>query len=319
MLNDELKEVIADVLTEECSKKESGMFHTEIYADYRDEFSDETVRKICRSEVPRETFDEKIFESFEDAEMEYENDLLKKIREREEIADSLESGEIDDDELTDYVREHHYVKLPYDQYLNQDLIIDIIVDAGDGNTDFTINQPFASWDGRNDTVIDNDSAILWLARQQGYKKSALTQALRDRECGQSKFLKSMLQEVENTSTHMNALTFLVKVTLKEWFNLHDAIKQEAMKNDPHHSKRSKVRGYLLLDKSTTCGLYDPWGGAGSVLEIQLERDVRLPIRFIDSAWPDGARGYSVTEIYGLCSSAWTDDAIKEIHEMKRAA
>lgn len=315
MLNDELKEVITDVLTEECSKEESGMFHTEIYADYRDEFSDETVRKICRSEAPRETFDEKIFESFENAEMEYENDLLEKIREREKIATALESGELDEDELTDYVREHHYVKLPYGHYLNQNLIIDIIVDAGDGNSDFTINQPFASWDGRNDKIIDENSAILWLARQQGYRKSQLTKALRDREYGPSEFLKSMLQEVENTSTHMNALTFLVKMTLKEWFKLHDAIKQE----EQHHPKRSKSRGYLLLDKSTTCGLYDPWGGAGSVLEIQLERDVRLPIRLIDSAWPDGARGYSVTEIYGLCSSAWTDNAIKEIHEMKRAA
>lgn len=291
------------------------MFHTEIYADYRDEFSDETVRKICRSEAPRETFDEKIFESFENAEMEYENELLEKIREREEIAAALESGALDEDELPDYVREHHYVKLPYDHYLNQDLIIDIIVDAGDGNSDFTINQPFASWDGRNDKIIDENSAILWLARQQGYKKSELTQALRDQECRQSKFLKSVLQEVENTSTHMNALTFLVKMTLKEWFKLHDAIKQE----DQHHPKRSKGRGFVMLDKTTTCGLYDPWGGAGSVLEIQLERDVRLPIRFIDSAWPDGARGYSVTEIYGLCSSAWTDDAIKEIHGMKRAA
>ncbi len=319
MLNNKLKEVIADVLTEECSKEESGMFHTEIYADYRDEFSDETIRKICRSDVPRETFDEQIFESYENAEMEYENDLLKKICEREEISAALESGSINEDELTDYVRDHHYVKLPYEQYLNQDLIVNIIVDAGDGNTDFTINQPFASWDGRNDKIIDEDSAILWLTRQQGYKKSALTQTLRDRKCGQSKFLKSMLQEVENTSSHMNALTFLAKMTLASWLNLHDAIVREASKNDPHHPKRSKGRGYLILDKSTTCGLYDPWGGAGSVLGIELERDVRLPIRLIDSAWPDGARGYSVTEIYGLCSSAWTDDAIKEIHGMRRAA
>lgn len=173
MLNDKLKEVITDVLTEECSKEGSGMFHTEIYADYRDEFSDETVRKICRSEAPRETFDEKIFESYENAEMEYENDLLEKIREQEEIAAALESGELDDDELTDYVREHHYVKLPYDHYLNQDLSVNIIVDAGDGNSDFTINQPFASWDGRNDKIIDDNSAILWLARQQGYKLSLI--------------------------------------------------------------------------------------------------------------------------------------------------
>ncbi len=319
MLNDKHKEVITDVLTEECSREESGMFYSEIYADYRDEFSDETVLQICLSEVPRETFDEKIFEAFENAECDCECDLLKKIQERDEIAEALEVGEITEDELTDYVREHHSVNLPFDHYLNQALSVNIIVNTGDRNTDFTINQPFASWDGRNDTVIDDDAAILWLARQQGYTKTQLTKALRDRQCGESKLMKSMLQEVENTSTHMNSVTFLVKMTLAEWFKLHDAMVKEAKRNDRYYPRRSKGRGFITLEKSTTCGLYDPWGGAGGPLEIELESDVRLPIRFIESVWPDGGRGYSVNDIYGLCSSAWSDNAIKEIHVMKQAA
>ena len=313
------KEIIEEVLSEECSKEESGMFYSEIYADYRDEFPDKTVLKICRSDVPREIFDEKIFEAYENVEMDCENDLLKKIQKRDEIADALESEEITDDELTDYLRDHHYVNLPFDHYLNQDISVNIIVNTGDMNTDFTINQPFASWDGRNDTIIDDDAAILWLARQQGYTKTQLTKALRDRQCGESKFLSSMLSEIENTSTHMNSLTFLVKMTFAEWFKLHDAIAKEVKRNDRLYPRRSKGRGFIMLDKSVTCRLYDPWGGAGGPLEIKLESDVRLPIRFIESAWPDGGRGYSVTEIYGLCSSAWTDKAIKKIHAMKRAA
>ena len=176
MLNDKYKEIIEDVLLEECVREESGMFHSEIYADYRDEFSDETVLQICRSEAPRETFDEKIFEAFENTEWDCECDLLKKIQERDEIAEALGVGEITEDELTDYVREHHSVNLPFDHYLNQDISVNIILNTGDMNTDFTINQPFASWDGRNDTVIDDDAAILWLARQQGYTKTQLTKA-----------------------------------------------------------------------------------------------------------------------------------------------
>lgn len=319
MLNERHMEVIAEVLSEECVKDKSGMFYSEIYADYRDEFSNETVLKICRSDMPREAFDEEIFEAYENAETDCENELLQKIQERDEIVKSLKTQEITVDDLTDYVRNHHYVNLPFDQYLNQELQINIIVNTGDMNTDFTINQPFASWDGRNDTVIDDDAAILWLAHQQGFKKSQLTQALRDRKCGESKFLASMLSEIGNTSTHMNCLTFLAKMTFAEWFKLHDAIAKEAKCNDRYCPRRSKGRGFIMLDRSTTCGLYDPWGGAGGPLEIVLEHDVRLPIRFIDSAWPDGGRGYSINDIYGLCSSQWTDNAVKEIHAMKQAA
>ena len=45
----------------------------------------------------------------------------------------------------------------------------------------------------------------------------------------------------------------------------------------------------------------------------VEKDVRLPIRYIRSALPDGCDGYSIDSVYGLCGSAWESDAVKEIH------
>ena len=57
--------------------------------------------------------------------------------------------------------------------------------------------------------------LLWLTRQQGYKKSELKKALADRGNSQSPLLKSIYRETLNCSSHMNALVFLVKMTLEE--------------------------------------------------------------------------------------------------------
>ena len=58
------------------------------------------------------------------------------------------------------------------------------------------------------------------------------------------------------------------------------------------------------------GLYDPWGGGGSVFEIELEKDVEIPLRIVRSAMPDGCDGAaSIAEVYGMCSSAWRDTLI----------
>jgi hypothetical protein len=115
---------------------------------------------------------------------------------------------------------------------------------------------------------------------------------------------------------MNVLSFLAKMTLEEYFKLHKAIGIEKSKNKSCYPTERKGRGYITLSKMTTCGLYDPFSGASGLLEIKLDKDVRLPIRLIESAKQDGARGYSIQEIFGVTSALWKDNVIKEIHAMK---
>ena len=50
-----------------------------------------------------------------------------------------------------------------------------------------------------------------------------------------------------------------------------------------------------------------------MFEIQLERDVKLPVKYIRSALPDGGDGYAVESVYGMCGSAWTRGGVKMIH------
>ena len=66
-----------------------------------------------------------------------------------------------------------------------------------------------------------------------------------------------------------------------------------------------------------CGLFDVWSGGGSLLEIELDKDVVLPIKCIWHAEIETGKseyGYSVNSVYGLVGSAW-DGTVKEIHCM----
>jgi hypothetical protein len=185
--------------------------------------------------------------------------------------------------IIDWLNENISFNLPYDHYLDQSVLVDIIVNTGDGDYDYTLNN-WLTWDAREEEIND-ESSILWLVKQQGYTKEQLKNLIEEHEIYDSKFLKSIYQECENVTTHMNALAFFTKMTLKEYIELQE---------NPSD---------LTLSERTSCGLYDCWNGAGGCLEIYLEKPVIIPKDFIE-VHIDGCRGYGVNEIYGMCSSFW---------------
>lgn len=310
-----LKDAIRDALSTICWKDENGMFYTVIDADYRDEISDRTMKEICDDKAPRDKLWELLDEWYRDCEWEYADNVIKRVLEDEDVAELIEN--LDEDEVQELIRDQFYVEYPVKHYLAQDVLVDLIVDTGDLDYDFTANSIGGHFDA-SDNSIPEESSLLWLARQQGYKKSELKKALVERGKCESPLLKSIYMETANCSTHRNALVFLVKMTLEQYFNLRDAIDIEEKRNKSYHLSERTGRGYLVLSKDTTCGLYDAWSGAGSILEIKLEKDVRLPFRCIASADHDGCHGYGIREIYGCGSELWSDDAVKLIRPMKRA-
>ena len=203
------------------------------------------------------------------------------------------------------------MNLPSKHYLGQKVCVDIIVDTGDENYDYVSNDMYPHYNGRIEDTIPEEASILWLARQQGYKKRQLNSAMRHGEFFGSELLKSLRAEVHNCSTHMNALAFFVEMTVEQLFDLQEALKDNTKKDPPLKKDEyrcvweRKGRRKIIIDKSAVCGLYDNWSGAGSVLDIKLEKDVVLPMKYISTALPDGGRGYGVASIYGVCSSMWT--------------
>ena len=311
----EFKKAAEEALDSVCFRDEHGNFYTEIYADYRDELDDRTFKKICNAENPRWAFYDWLDEAYQECVWDYEDQVIKEALEDEDFAKI--ASKLDEDEVRDHLRDMFYVKLPEKHFLDQDILVDILVDTGDLNYDYTLNNFGPCYNAQEYEQIPEESSLLWLARQQGYTKTQLKQAMRERPA-EKNFMQSVYDEINNVGSHMNTLTFLVKMSLEEYFYLTDAIGKERERNQSYTMNGRKGRGWILLDKTTTAGLYDPWSGGGSLLEIRLDKDVRLPIRCIETAKHDGCRGYSIREIYCCCTSLWTE-TLKEIHPMKKSA
>ena len=318
-MTDLIKQIVRETIENKmCAwqKKPDGYYHEEIYADYRDEMEDSTLKEIMKSEDPEQTFYEKMFEWYRDAEWEIERDLLEAVVASIETAAPTET--YDEDEIKDEIRELVSIDYPYEHFLKQEFCVNIFVDTGDGNYDYVLNCVYPHYNGRCGETIDDKASILWLARQQGYTKTDLNKALRKGDIKDPHgFLESMRQEVINHGSHMAILTFLARMTLEEIFELNELLKLQDRNGHFYDAEKRPYCGYILIDKKAECGLYDPWGGGGSILELQLEKDVRLPIRFIRSATVDGGDGRSIRNVYGTDSSIYREDVVKKIHAPKK--
>ncbi len=287
--------------------KEHDQIKAEIYADYRDEVSDKTIIKWCQSKNPMEAFRESMYEWYEQAIWDLEDEIISAVEHN--WNSKVHSCEDNAEYIEDWIKEHLSIELPEDHYLDQDVCVNIIIDTGDENYDYVLNDVYPHYDGRYEDTIPEEASILWLARQQGYNKRQLNSAMKKSIFAGSKLLETLRCEVINCHTHMNALTFFVKMTVKELFALQEAIADNT-KNDIEDGgyktvQKRRGRRKLTLSKDTACGLYDTWSGGGSLLEIELEKDVELPLKFISTALPDGGRGWSAANVYGMCSSFWT--------------
>jgi len=319
-MRENLKAAVETVLDREssCYKQKDGSYEVEIYADYRDKMDYKTAADICSSDDLRQALAEKLYEWYADYECQSCCELEKAIH-KELTSDGgpYPDGLSDDDEedIKQLLWELVCWKYPVDHFLNQAFKVNIMLDTGDGNYDYTLNSPYPCWYGRYEDRLNNKSSLLWLARQQGYTKSQLWDALRDEKPPPSmeryNFLDSCRVELANLSSHMAILTFLVSMTLEQLIELNRCIKLQDRNGHFFDATENPYCGYIILDKSTMAGLFDPWAGCGSVLDIQLEKDVRIPIRFIRSALPDGCdTGYGVSGVYDMSASAWKDTVKK---------
>lgn len=316
---DKLSQAVSDILDTLLGYdlQEDGTFSYEIYADYRDEMDNKTAIQILRSKDPVQTFWEQMDEWYRDYQWTLEDELEQTLRIRLTADDGpYPEGLSDEDDATlrDMIQEMVYYNPPVDHYMKQTFYTNIMVDTGDGNYDYTLNSAYPCWYGAYDAPIDPKAGIAWLAKTQGYTKGQLKRALQQGDMGDPKgFLESMRVELANLPSAMSTVTFLVELTLEQLMELNRLIRLQDRNGIHYDATKNPYCGYIIIDKDTMTGLYDPWNGGGSVFEIQLEQDVRLPIKYIRSALPDGGDRYSIGSVYGMCGSAWTQGGVKTIH------
>lgn len=132
-----------------------------------------------------------------------------------------------------------------------------------------------------------------LFSSQGYKISDL---IDDKKVADSKFLKSFREELNNFYEDYPAfLVFLTTLGIDDYYALKSGEKD------------------LIFEKGM-CGLFNPVTGSGSILEMELEKPFTISFEkddYFNLIQVDSFSeyGYSVNEVYGLISSAWTDSKI----------
>lgn len=315
---EKIKDTIIAYCESHCfDKTESGCYKYNLYADYRDGFDYDRVTEILGASDPMQRFYEVLDDAWFHYKLDVEDEHIDKIKEILESEDGLFPEGMDDEweeKLKDEFREIAYIELPYDHYLKQEFRTNIMVDTGDGNYDYTLNAVYPAYGGRYGDTIDNKASIVWLAKQQGYTKTQLKNALNKGDMRDPKgFLQSLRVEVANEGSMMNTLVFLAKMTLQELIDLNELIGLQDRNGRMYDATKIPYCGYIIIDKKAETGLYDPWNGGGSVFEIELEKDIRLPVRFIRSALPDGGDGHSLDSVYGMWGGCWKDDVVKKIH------
>lgn len=146
-----------------------------------------------------------------------------------------------------------------------------------------------------------DNALTYLIHSQGYTLNDFYNASydKDSELRQSKFLKSLIEEVNELQYCMNELTILVTINkdnIDDFVNgLVDDTKDFVITKDDNN-------GY---DNSFTIGLFNEWQGAGSVLGICLEKDLHIPTTMLRNWQMENVNdrelnnGYTVDTVYGF--------------------
>lgn len=302
-----LNELVKDYLAENHTwcRKADGNYHFEIDVDYRDEIEDSIAQEILDNVSPRDTLVERLWDWYQTDEWDIIDNLVDDFRAKTdpkllENANIIEDGNLDDDMIREEFMDIIYIDYPEDWALGQEFCFNIIVSNGDDNYDFWLNEHIVDETGEVDENAEK-SGLVWLAKQQGYTLEELIEFMKDEEyVNSNKFISSLVAEIFS-GYGCEALTFCVKMTLGQAIDL-----KEKMKSNPN--------GSIVLGKNVTCGLFDPWQGGGSVLDIACEKDIEIPFENIWKLYVDERRGNrydSIHNVYGTDSSLWRD-CLKEI-------
>ena len=306
ILHQKLKAFLDEKYSSWAWDEKSQCYYDESYRSYDDIIDDKTIGEILDSKDPMITFEEKCCEWWDDVAWEYEAELIKEFKK------PLARQSWDDEKIREELESMWYFKYPFDEYLEQEVCVDIRIDTGDANYDYTLNAIYPHYNGSKGDEIDDRTSLVWLAKTQGYSKEQLQHALNTLEDSLERhgFLETVFDELINCCVPLPSLVFPVKITLGKLIEIQEIINKRDEDKYCWEPEDRKDCGSIVVSKDVECLLYDSWNGGGSCWGIQLEKDVEIPIKYIRSAEPDGAKTYSIKSCYGCNSSCWKD-AIKQ--------
>lgn len=306
----EIEEKIQSTLKNAVELRDAGggTFEYAVYKNYNDRIDDAEMNRVLESDDPREAFQTMIEESYNTGVSDFMYETTAKILHElnQEFAARPDVLSVSIDDVLNYLYDNISVSYPTDDFLSQTFCSNVMIDTGDGNYDFVLNNFWPHYDSRLEDELDSKASLVWLAGTQGYGKDQLEVWLKNKHDDAPKFIKSIYSEVQNASSHMNVLTFLIKLTAGDLLNMN-----EFLKNSPKSNQT-----LIKIEPGTPCGLYDPWSGAGSLFEIELEKEIQVPVKFVRSILVDPQRSglcgtYSIHDAYGVNDRFWDKNTPKK--------
>lgn len=231
----------------------------------------------------------------------YIEDIAESLLEQQEIETLLGESNLQT-YVQDFLQTYCQMRVEKEVWLETPVRLDVGLTVDDWS-DYMLNvtYPAYGWDGYEADFkgFFNESSIMWLTRRQGYKQADLRKAqhLVEKACDlpdpltliPSKYLYSAAMEIWHELSFSNQLGFFFKVPLRE------ALLMQAMQDWGWVNK--KWPGYILVSKDVHCGFYNSFLGSCSLIGIELEKDVKIPLNNV-TAIPDGADGYSMYGVHG---------------------
>lgn len=277
----------------------------DVYREYNDNLGQDTILSYLEQKDPMEAFYEDVSEMYGEYNSWIFSDVYNDI-ENDMTEEEVRFMEENEEACKDVVYENLDVNFPYDDFLDEKICCDIVIDNGDANTDFnahTISPCYEADFTKNRSNLSRESGMMLIAKLQDYRIKDFrkifnacryadtygkTEKMKDLN-RKYPFITSCYREIKESTGPLTAFVLCVKTTLRE------VLAWNTEKTDLRISKNIDA-----------CGLYDYWNGAGSNLEIHLEKDIVIPKEKIFRFVPDFYWGnYSIEECYGMTSETWT--------------
>ena len=315
-----------------------------IYKDYRDEIPDSTIAKWIQSDHPLDAMYEELgdwaidYEFYTDSEY-IEEQLLRHFSkaERDLFENYAEYREV----LNDWINENVYYYYDIDEW-NKDVCVDIILDTGNLNYDFTCDNPFyyAGMYKNVDIQFSENSSLLWLSKQLGFEKEFKTmlenlkKEYEDEGYSANKifeitpqFVKECWNEMVDLGSLMGTVFITVKMPMLDYLKLVDEFKNDKDNRKSYQYEDRTSTKYINVSKNAVVGLFDQFGGCGGQHEIHLDKDITIPFNAVydfalDSdelrylQLTNGNTDYSIHRTYEPIEKYWwIEDCVSEVYDL----
>ena len=304
---------------------ENGVLHIMIPKDSEYDIDYETAAHIVFAGDPKRAFLDKLKEWYEPVGNKYlKNTIDAALRHFKEIRSNLE-----EDTIRAFINRIAVYDYPENEYLNKEYRVPVIMDTGDMARDFAANDLYGRYQPKSKLKLHDESALIWLAKQQGYDKSSIMKVFSNTDDDEETqedlyFLMSLKKEAEKYIKEAT-LTFAVRMTLRDLISVNEYIRNT--KCNTGIASRRRDPGYIVVDRTVRCGLFSHIYAGDCGFGIELENDVKIPVKYIFSCLPEGycrsfskqrtcevlQKGCNVGTICMLSDKDWRYGRVKAIH------